>query len=664
MYVSAIPASIFSGDDGETVTASLTLGIQHPPGYPLFSLIGKLFSLVPAGDISFRVCLMSAFFATLNLLLISVFFKRLAGIAGVKNPPLYFLWLPSLIYASGFSIFQQSIIAKGGIYTLNNFFTILMSITLLEAYFSFNKAKWFILFSLLFGLSLGNHLMIQAITLPAYAFLLFRRSIFRRLGFSGIAMVSFVFISGLFIYSYLPVRAVTAVLNWGDPSTPANFLEVITRSQYMGAEIAKSAASVLRQAGKFFSSLAYSHLFVLPLLAIAGAFFLYKASKHAALFLLAIPLFSLLAVSFYLNLEKDRLYIMETYITPVYFPLSVLICLGVYYLFGLTKNFPVFRATAAFSLLVFILQAAYFYPKLDKSRYFCAYDYNRNLLSTAEERSIIFLTGDGVVFPCWYLQHAKGFRTDLTLAGTAVLPMKWVRDGITRHNPSVRMPNIRPGRLGAESTGYIIDAMIRLNAPLFRIYFAYNKPEANALAPGLTLVPKGMLYAVLPEAAATVTDNLIAASKALWSIYSLRSLHPEYKRYGDDKSRDVYITDYSVSLNQAGTFMEDRSFFSLSLMYFKMAQRVKPLDHEYVYNIGNAYYNLGDYGSALDSYRKSLELRPSYENSWFNMGVTYYTLKKYDEAIQAFERVLKINPDRADVMANIRMIRAEMNGAR
>ncbi|HRU38500.1 MAG TPA: tetratricopeptide repeat protein, partial [Candidatus Goldiibacteriota bacterium] len=179
-----------------------------------------------------------------------------------------------------------------------------------------------------------------------------------------------------------------------------------------------------------------------------------------------------------------------------------------------------------------------------------------------------------------------------------------------------------------------------------------------------TLVPKGMLYAVLPEAAATVTDNLIAASKALWSIYSLRSLHPEYKRYGDDKSRDVYITDYSVSLNQAGTFMEDRSFFSLSLMYFKMAQRVKPLDHEYVYNIGNAYYNLGDYGSALDSYRKSLELRPSYENSWFNMGVTYYTLKKYDEAIQAFERVLKINPDRADVMANIRMIRAEMNGAR
>jgi len=34
--------SVNSGDSGEFVTTAITLGIAHSPGYPFYSLLGKL----------------------------------------------------------------------------------------------------------------------------------------------------------------------------------------------------------------------------------------------------------------------------------------------------------------------------------------------------------------------------------------------------------------------------------------------------------------------------------------------------------------------------------------------------------------------------------------------------------------------------------------------
>src|SRR5262249_8288752 len=49
------------GDSGELVTAVYLLGIPHPSGYPLYALLGKLFTLlVPVGSIALRMSLFSA----------------------------------------------------------------------------------------------------------------------------------------------------------------------------------------------------------------------------------------------------------------------------------------------------------------------------------------------------------------------------------------------------------------------------------------------------------------------------------------------------------------------------------------------------------------------------------------------------------------------------
>ncbi len=64
IYIATIPygdsLSAFGGDGGELITASYTLGIPHPPGYPLYVLLGKIFSSIPVGTIWLRYQLFSA----------------------------------------------------------------------------------------------------------------------------------------------------------------------------------------------------------------------------------------------------------------------------------------------------------------------------------------------------------------------------------------------------------------------------------------------------------------------------------------------------------------------------------------------------------------------------------------------------------------------------
>jgi len=50
-YLLTLCPTVYVGDSGELTTAAATLGIPHPPGYPLYVLLGYAFShLVAAGS--------------------------------------------------------------------------------------------------------------------------------------------------------------------------------------------------------------------------------------------------------------------------------------------------------------------------------------------------------------------------------------------------------------------------------------------------------------------------------------------------------------------------------------------------------------------------------------------------------------------------------------
>jgi hypothetical protein len=72
VYLRTLAPTVMWYDMGELTTASSVLGIAHNTGYPLYILLGKLFTFLPFGDVAYRVNLMSAVFAALTVSLVFV----------------------------------------------------------------------------------------------------------------------------------------------------------------------------------------------------------------------------------------------------------------------------------------------------------------------------------------------------------------------------------------------------------------------------------------------------------------------------------------------------------------------------------------------------------------------------------------------------------------
>jgi hypothetical protein len=65
-FITCSPTVNFT-DSGELITVAWTGGIAHPPGYPLYTLLGSAFVHLPFGDPAWRLNILSALFAALAI---------------------------------------------------------------------------------------------------------------------------------------------------------------------------------------------------------------------------------------------------------------------------------------------------------------------------------------------------------------------------------------------------------------------------------------------------------------------------------------------------------------------------------------------------------------------------------------------------------------------
>src|SRR5262252_1310076 len=117
LYACTAVRTVATEDDSLFVLSSYFLGIEHPPGYPLFTLIGHLFSQLPFGSVAYRVHLASAMFGALT-----------GGAAWMCARSLVPGRLPAYLAAFGLVaspvFWSQAIIAE--VYTLNTFFFLVL----------------------------------------------------------------------------------------------------------------------------------------------------------------------------------------------------------------------------------------------------------------------------------------------------------------------------------------------------------------------------------------------------------------------------------------------------------------------------------------------------------------------------------------------------------
>src|ERR1051325_5015524 len=65
LYSFTLAPTVTLVDSGELILAAHSLGVAHPPGFPLYLMLAHLFSIVPVGSVAVRVNFASAFFAAL-----------------------------------------------------------------------------------------------------------------------------------------------------------------------------------------------------------------------------------------------------------------------------------------------------------------------------------------------------------------------------------------------------------------------------------------------------------------------------------------------------------------------------------------------------------------------------------------------------------------------
>lgn len=147
--------SYLSPDGSELATVPAVLGLAHSPGYPLYTWLGYLFSLIPLGDVAHRINLMSAVMGALGIGGLYLVIVQLLPEA------LSMLWrrsvaaLNALLFAFSLTFWSQAVIAE--VYAPNIGIVVLTLLALL-LWERTRRAFRFFIFSLLFGLSLGMHI--------------------------------------------------------------------------------------------------------------------------------------------------------------------------------------------------------------------------------------------------------------------------------------------------------------------------------------------------------------------------------------------------------------------------------------------------------------------------------------------------------------------------
>ncbi|MCB0244846.1 MAG: DUF2723 domain-containing protein [Anaerolineae bacterium] len=210
------------------------LGIAHPTGYPLYTLLGWLFSLLPVGDDAFRVNLLStvAGAAALSVMFLAA---RQLGSSRLAAAAMSVTFAVSSIWWS------QATIAE--VYTLHGLFVAL--ILLLTLLGNGTRSPWL---ALVFGLSLAHHRMTLLLAPGVLVYLLWNDpGVLRRP--RDLGMLAGAFLLPLLLYAWLPLRGLTtSSLDGTYINTVQGFLRHVLASDY-GSFLSSNPLAVERPAG-------------------------------------------------------------------------------------------------------------------------------------------------------------------------------------------------------------------------------------------------------------------------------------------------------------------------------------------------------------------------------------------------------------------------------
>ena len=440
IYLKTLAPSVTFIDSGELAAVAGTLGIAHPTGYPLFTLLGWIFSRLPiATEQIVRLNIMAALFCSIGIyffyhlvhFVLTGVFGRSSTIKFSKKETFAIAVRISsagaaLLLAFSETYWSQAVSVE--VYSLHVLFLSLVTLCFFKAVFQeqWNRGEgtkspdtWWYTFALTLGFSFTNH-MTTVLLAPGFLFLYFATQGFGEGSWKRIARMIIPFLVGLSVYLYLPLRSsMSPAMNWGNPSTLEKFIWHWTGKQYR-VWIFSSTEAAGRQFKYFLSSLPYEFAYVGLFLALAGIVILLRGHKKIA------ATFLILFVSCVLYSINYDIHDIDSYFLLAYLCIAMFSGAAFLFLFRWlqdTLNTPII---VSLILLVSLVPCIVHYQQTNESQNYLVEDYTMNMFSSLQPNALaLSYQWDYWVSASFYYQLVKHYRVDVAVIDKELLRRSW-----------------------------------------------------------------------------------------------------------------------------------------------------------------------------------------------------------------------------------------------
>ena len=591
-YLLTLCPSLSGGDSGELITVAHTLGVAHPPGYPLFTLLGKAFTWIPHGSIAWRVNLLSAFCDSLAAaFLLQVVFRW------TKN-----IWAGALtagLFAFSPLIWTYAVTAE--VFALNNLFVALLFFMAVRYSKSSGSFRHLAMTSFIFGLGLANHHTLLFYGIPVLLWMMMQKP--QQLTVKNLAILAGTGALGLLPYAYLPwASSGHSVAIWGDTADFSGFLNHFLRKDYGTFQLSADGTPTDLPTGLWawskdlFTQVSY---FGLPLAAYG---IMDRIRKEGWLGLAGLSLVSFL---FYLLVFHSLANMPLA--DPIYFSaftrfwqqadivVFIWAGLGISALTSLSQKKNSFALISAAVFVLILAPAALHYRQQDQHDNHTFENLGHFILDPLPQNAAVFTLGDIDTNSVRYLQSCEGLRPDVALMDRAMMNYEWQNKRLVTRFPALSFPGQHLSYTGESTPGYSLESLFEANIgrrPLFispqhanedtgwkKTFYSFTYgmtdqilPKTSTVNPQSYFVDSGKLHPKIMHASPS------ASVETIWERYI-------DDRYVDiDQRRAASLFDYAMGIPSEVTSLKLAS----QLLKASIMTEANP-DPVYFHNLGLFY---------------------------------------------------------------------------
>ncbi|MFN2397838.1 MAG: DUF2723 domain-containing protein [Gemmatimonadaceae bacterium] len=508
LYLLTLAPSTAMWDTSEYIAAAYVLGNPHPPGNPLFVLMGRVFSVLPiAPSVAMRINVLAAvasaasaamWFLITERVLVGWLSQRWQRIAGGV--------LAAALGATAFTVWNQSVVNEK-VYTIS-----LVGLAII----SWLTVRWsddpegpvadriLVLISFLLGLGYSNHMM-GFLAGPAVAVAVLVRRPDTLLRWKLLLACAGAIVLGISVFLFQPIRAAHfPPINEGEPTTWESFKYNFNRGQYGKPSVFERQAPFIGQLGMYWMYFKWQWLrdmngnmgwlqqmlaAFFMVLGLFGGYVHWKRDRRSFWYFGTFMFTLTLLLIWYLNFkyghsqclamgnppdtacevrDRDYFFLVSFSAWGVWAALGLIfIWESIAALIGSEKvrvgkqvvDLPRKRSWLIASplLLVACVPLIGNWTSASRAGQTDTRDFAHDLLNSVEPYGILITVGDNDTFPLWYAQEVEGIRKDVIVANTSLLNTDWytrqlIRRPIYEYDEATG-PAIYKGRKWAKPVG-------------------------------------------------------------------------------------------------------------------------------------------------------------------------------------------------------------------